>query len=237
MPRPCVVACLAVSGPDSLPPDAAERVAPADLVEVRLDGVAGGPAEAASLCREAARWGRPLLLTPRSRGEGGYRDWGEGERERFLEVAWDAAGARYMDIELRDSPDLLRWALANRPEGCEVVASYHAFQAYPGEEMLDALAREAEASGAHHFKAAVRVAHPGEAAGLACWTRSRSAGQSLITMALGDEGALSRLMNPAFGSWACYGSIDRATAPGQLEVGELAKLVRRFYPDGKPPAG
>ncbi len=230
MSRPQVVACLAVAGLEDLPEAVGEWLASVDLVEVRLDAVAGGAQEVAGLCSEVARWGRPLLLTPRSAGEGGFQQWKEAERRDALKAIWEHPAVAYVDIELRDSPDLLDWALAHCPPGCEVIASFHAFQGYPGAAFLDGLASEAAAKGTDHFKAAVHVADWEEVAELACWTRFRSRRQSLITMGLGEEGALSRLMNPAFGSWACYGAIGQATGPGQLGVEELAHWIDRLYP-------
>jgi 3-dehydroquinate dehydratase len=41
---------------------------------------------------------------------------------------------------------------------------------------------------------------------------------------------LSRVLFPAAGSLLTYGHVGRPTAPGQLPLGELAALVRRFYP-------
>jgi len=230
MPRPKLIASLAVPGPDSLPADGAQRVAPADLVEVRLDALQGeAVAQAPELCRRVAQWGRPLLLTPRSPGEGGMRRWEAGEREAVVAAVWAEQEAPFLDVELRDSPELLDWALAERPPGVEVVASFHDFQAFPGEEKLGELAGEAQRTGADRFKAAVAVAGPEETARLACWTREQGGDGFLATMALGEAGSLSRLMNGMFGSWACYAHIEEATAPGQLAVAELAPLLDRFY--------
>jgi len=231
MSRPRIVACLAAAGPDDLPDEGARRVARADLVEIRLDAIAGGPPVAAALCEAVAQWQRPLLLTPRSAGEGGLRDWDEDQRRAFLEAAWGAQGPAFVDVELRDSPDLLDWVRANRPGGCQTIASFHAFDRYPGSARLDGLALEAGARGADHFKAAVHVADTEELADLACWSHRRSRFQSLIAMGLGAPGRLSRLMGPVFGSWACYASLDRATGPGQLGLEELTDLIDRFYAD------
>ncbi len=202
-----------------------------DIVEVRLDAVEGGPAEAARLCRDVAHWGRPLLLTPRAPGEGGWRHWEDAARRAILEAVW-ATGVKapYVDVELRESPRLLDWLVANRPPGAEVIASFHEFQRFPGEAELDVLALEAEAKGADRFKVALHVEDLAQVARLACWTRERARAQSVLSMAVGEEGKLSRLMNGAFGSWACYGHIEQATAPGQLAVAELAPLLDRFYP-------
>lgn len=233
MPRPQIIAALAPASPADLPEDGAQRVAPADIVEVRLDAVAGGTDAAIAVCRSVAAWGRPLLVTPRSVGEGGMRDWADGERQRLLSSVWQALPVAYVDVEVRDSPRLLEWVLAQRPERVEVIASFHDFVGFPGEGMLEAQALEAAAQGADHFKAAVRVADLDEMARLACWTRSRGLSQSLLTMAMGPAGTLSRIMGGAFGSWATYAHIATATAPGQLGVAELAELVERFYPSGE----
>ncbi|HKL78233.1 MAG TPA: type I 3-dehydroquinate dehydratase, partial [Gammaproteobacteria bacterium] len=166
---------------------------------------------------------------PRSRGEGGLRDWADGERAAVLEAVWQRPEAAFVDVELEDSPELLHWAVAQRPAGVEVIASFHEFAAFPGEERLSRLAAEAKAVGADRFKAAVAVADADEAARLACWTREQGGDGFVATMALGAVGSLSRLMNGLFGSWASYAHIEEATAPGQLAVAELAPLFDRFY--------
>ncbi|MFP4559786.1 MAG: type I 3-dehydroquinate dehydratase [Thiohalorhabdus sp.] len=229
MSRPSLIASLAYPNAGALPGDGAERVAPADMVEVRLDAVKGGASAAVDLCREVAAWGRPLLVTPRAPGEGGMRRWEAGERRALLEELWGSVVPAAVDVELRESSRLLEWAVANRPGGMEVIASFHDFEGFPGVGWLEVLALEAQAKGADRLKAAVRVAEAGEMADLACWTRSRSPSFPLITMGVGPAGSLSRLMNGAFGSTACYAHIEEATAPGQLSVAELAPLLERFY--------
>ena len=234
MPRPRIIAAVAPSAPADLPQDGARRVAAADLVEVRLDAVNGGPEEAAALCRAVAAWGRPLLVTPRSPGEGGLRQWDEETRLMVLEAVWQAVAVACVDVEVADSPGLLDRVLSARPADTEVIASFHDFGGFPGEERLAALADDAVDRGADHFKAAVQVADLDQSARLACWTRERSRCQSLLTMAMGPAGVLSRVMGGAFGSWGTYGHIETATAPGQLAVTELAELIDRLYPPERP---
>lgn len=235
MPRPQIIAAVAAADVGGLPTDGGKRVAAADLVEVRLDAVTGGPQEVLAVCRAVAAWGKPLLLTPRSAGEGGERSWGQAERQAVLEAVWDDLPVAYVDVELRDSPRLLDWVVAHRPDGVGVIASFHDFQGFPGEGWLEVLALEAVGRGADHFKAAVHVDGLDQAARLACWTQSRAATQSLITLAMGPVGGLSRIMGGAFGSWATFGHIGTATAPGQLSVAELAELRDRLYPPEDAP--
>lgn len=230
MPRPKLIASLAPASAADLPTDGAALVAPAAFCEVRLDAIHGGPDEVLAVCRVVAGWQRPLLLTPRSVGEGGARDWGDEERYRVLEAVWGELPVACVDVELRDSPRLLDRVLGERPDGTEVMASFHDFERFPGEGLLDVLALESAARSADHFKAAVRAADLDEAARLACWTHSRSRSQSLVTMAMGPGGELSRIMSGAFGSWAAYGHLGAATAPGQPSVVELAELRDRLYP-------
>ena len=227
MPRPRIIAALAPTSAEDLPADGPQRVSSADIVEVRLDSVRGGPEAALSVCRKVADWGLPLLVTPRSAGEGGLRQWHLEERRRTLEAVWEALPVAYVDVELRDSPRLLEWVLTAHPKGTEVIASFHDFEGFPGEGVLDVLALEAAALGADHFKAAVRVDDLDQTGRLACWTRSRSRSQSLLTMAMGPSGTLSRVMGGAFGSWGTYGHIETATAPGQL--GGLLAFVVGLY--------
>ena len=229
MQRPWIIASAAYGGPHELPADGPARVATADWTEVRLDAIGGGSGAAVGLCRAVADWGRPLLLTPRRHAEGGQRHWTEDERLTFLRACWGEVTPAAVDVEVRGDPALVRAVSDEAPPGTRVIASYHDFHQMPAEALLDALAEEAVEAGADYFKVAARAESLADTARLACWTQTcRRIG--VISMAMGEAGVLSRVMNGAFGSAACYGHIEQVTAPGQLPVDELAALVEQLYP-------
>ncbi|HEY5595278.1 MAG TPA: type I 3-dehydroquinate dehydratase, partial [Nitrospiria bacterium] len=57
-----------------------------------------------------------------------------------------------------------------------------------------------------------------------------NATKDIIVIAMGVEGALSRVFFPALGSLLTYAYLGQPTAPGQLGYKELFELLKKFYP-------
>lgn len=225
--KPRLVASVAQRRAADLPADITARVAPADLVEVRLDAPAPGDLEEGQrLVEAAAGWGRPLIVTPRSPVEGGLQRWSDPDRQALLERIWELPGVHYADLELLSSRQLLEWGLAEGPAGLHWIASYHELEGLPSEGELDTLAGDAHHLGAHLFKIAARTDLPGSAQ-LACWCRRQS--QATIALPMGEEAGAGRAFGGVFGSWATYGHVGEATAPGQWPVAELRDLLDRLH--------
>src|SRR6187549_2715994 len=74
---------------------ARDRVTDADMVELRLDGIARPDVPAALADRRL-----PAIVTCRAKWEGGRFDGSEDERRSILEQAL-ACGAEFVDIEWR----------------------------------------------------------------------------------------------------------------------------------------
>ena len=49
----------------------------------------------------------------------------------------------------------------------------------------------------------------------------------LITMSMGDIGALSRIIGWAYGSILTFGVGVKSSAPGQIEVGKLREAIEK----------
>jgi 3-dehydroquinate dehydratase / shikimate dehydrogenase len=115
--------------------DAATR---ADMVELRLDGVAD-PDIAQALCGRRV----PVIVTCRPRWEGGRFDGREEERRRLLTSALES-GAEYVDIEWRaEFADLIR-AYPRR-----VLVSSHDFAGVPDDLCGRARAMRANRCGSY----------------------------------------------------------------------------------------
>src|SRR5690242_1514332 len=113
-----------------------DRVADADLVELRLDSVAD-PDVAGALAGRT----RPVVITCRPAWEGGQFAGSEEERIRLLADAL-ASGAEYVDVEWRANySDLLA-----ETGGRRVVLSSHDFQGVPDD--LEPRARAMRNTGA-----------------------------------------------------------------------------------------
>lgn len=194
-----------------------DKVAEADLVELRLDTV-DRPDVAGAL--EGRR--RPVIVTCRAQWEGGFFRGAEEERRSLLEQAL-AGGAELVDVEARASfaSDLIRMR-----RGRGVVLSSHLFEGMPPD--LASRWRALRSSGAEVAKLAVAVrtlteAH--EVMTLAANARTDgepATGQVLIAM--GEAGIASRVLATKIGSrWTYAGE---AVAPGQLPAGRLLSEFR-----------
>lgn len=173
-----------------------------DMVELRLDGVAGVDVAGALRGRR-----RPAVVTCRAPWEGGAFDGSEAERRRILTEALDA-GAEYVDVEWRAGfEDVVR------RDPSRIVLSAHDFDGVPAD--LAARARAMRAVGAGTIKIAVRVSRLSEALPLLDIAR----GGAAVVVGMGEAGVASRLLATRFGSrWTYAGP---GVAPGQLPAARM----------------
>ncbi len=167
----------------------------------------------------------PLLLTLRSRREGGRKRIDESVRldlYRFLLPQVDL-----IDVEIRSSiaPPLVRHA---REIGKGVVVSWHDFSATPSVSRLDALLKAGRRLGADVVKIAATPRNERDLLRLFIFTlRNRRRGLAIVPM--GKIGRAGRLIFPLTGSLFAYGYLDghpgRPAAPGQLPVRLLAEVL------------
>jgi 3-dehydroquinate dehydratase / shikimate dehydrogenase len=174
--------------------DAATR---ADMVELRLDGVADADIAQALNGRRV-----PVIVTCRPRWEGGRFDGSEEERRRLLMSAFEN-GAEYVDIEWRaEFADLIR-AYPRR-----VLVSSHDFAGVPDD--LCGRARAMRATGAAMIKVAITAARLSDTLPL---LEIAKAGDTVV-IGMGDAGTPSRLLAARFGSRWTYSG--KGVAPGQV---------------------
>jgi 3-dehydroquinate dehydratase/shikimate dehydrogenase len=209
------------------------RTGVADVVELRADRLRTEEVVAAVRCCAA-----PMIVTARSRLEGGAWDRDEGERRALYRAALDA-GAMAVDVEL--TSDLAARLDPDDPAGLEperVVLSVHG-----GPCTLEALRsryRELEGSRARWLKLVPRAERLEDIVAVRdLLMETRGDRRRLACFATGAAGTLTRILCLAWGSWATYGSALRGaeTAPGQLAVRDLAAVYRvreigastRFY--------
>src|SRR5688572_26387670 len=174
----------------------------ADLVELRLDGVAGPDVAGALALRS-----RPVIVTCRPRWEGGCFDGSEQERKAILQRALDL-GAEFVDIEFRAGFESLV-----RQDPARVVLSAHDFDGMPAD--LAGQVRSMYASGARTIKVAVMARRLSDTLPLIEIGRSGNA----VVIAMGDAGVATRLVPERFGSRWTYAG--HAVAPGQIPIARL----------------
>ena len=183
---------------------ARDAVAFADMVELRLDGIA-------DLDIAAALHGRrlPAVATCRPAWEGGRFDGSEQTRAGILAKALDL-GAEFVDVEWRalaGSAGADLQALVSRAPG-RIVLSMHDFEGVPA-DLLETT-RAMRATGAGVIKVAVAAARLTDTLPLVEVAR----GGNAVVIGMGDAGVPSRLLATRYGSrWTYSGN---AVAPGQI---------------------
>lgn len=204
---------------------ARDGAAGADIIEVRLDGVED-PDPAAALEGRL----RPVIVTCRPRWEGGAFDGSEEERRRLL-LAASAAGAEFVDVELRAEccADILRLR-----RGRGVIVSSHRFGSRAA-EAVESQMRALRSTGAEVVKLAVEVDSLADTLPMFELAlraeREAPEGQGHVLVAMGPQGAHTRVLAARLRNrWTYAGD---GLAPGQLPAGRLLDEFRfnRITPD------
>ncbi|MGV3009857.1 type I 3-dehydroquinate dehydratase [Streptococcus thoraltensis] len=202
-----------------------------DLVEWRIDWYENVTKEneVATLSKkvkEAIQ--KPLLVTFRSFKEGGE-----------LEISDDVYVSIYQDILTNGQLDLLDVELfmpenyvtqlidLAHEKGVKIVMCNHDFDATPEKEEIIKRLVTMSNKGADICKIAVMPQSNLDVITLLDATREAKLkiDQPLITMSMGALGMVSRVSGEAFGSAATFGAAKKASAPGQVPVGELRQIL------------
>lgn len=170
----------------------------------------------------------PVLFTFRSSLEGGER--AITAEEYYALNVWAAAqeGISLVDVEGRRA-DLDAKALveASHAHGTPVVASNHFFHETPETGMLNRVFEELEETGADILKLAVMPQNDRDVLRLLTVTTElkEKTDRPVITMSMGKLGVVSRVSGSLTGSAMTFGTVGAASAPGQLPVKDLRKIL------------
>jgi len=184
-----------------------------DLVELRIDGLAGegAPRELESaLSRFATR----AILTVRSRREGGSFRGGEEGRLRLISRLAEMRPA-YVDVELGTAKANKKWA-DSLPKDVEKIVSWHDFERTPALKALRAL-REEELG--HGSIAKVITTARGVEDNLTTLTLCQDKPGKVVSFCMGALGTVSRVVSMSLGAPLVYASLPgEPVAPGQLSI-------------------
>ena len=149
------------------------------------------------------------------------------EAAAYVELNRRMSGAGYIDmvdVEMFSGDDTVS-ALVRCAHACQVkvVGSNHDFQKTPAKEEIVARLRRMQELDADILKIAVMLRSKTEEM---C---SEYANRPVITMSMDGMGVISRLCGEAFGSAVTFGSAGKASAPGQVEAGELRRVFTLLH--------
>jgi 3-dehydroquinate dehydratase / shikimate dehydrogenase len=184
----------------------------ADIIELRIDGVADIDVAAAV---QGRRRPVPVIVTCRPEWEGGRYSGDEQVRRQLLTQAV-AAGAEYVDVERRAG-----WVPGVDHATTKLILSDHDFLSMPTD--LGDRVREMRRLGADVVKVAVTAGSITDVLELRKMIASTGDAGDLVCIAMGDAGQLTRLLPARFGSCWTYGG---DAAPGQVPVRHLRDRYR-----------
>jgi 3-dehydroquinate dehydratase/shikimate dehydrogenase len=185
-----------------------DAASPADMVELRLDGVRDLDVAGALEGRT-----RPAIATCRAAWEGGRFDGSEEERLAVLTRAAEL-GAEFVDIEWKADAGVRDRCR----ERTKIVLSHHDFDGVPDD--LASRVRDMQRANADVVKVAVTARSLGD-----CVTLKRATERtpSRVAIAMGAPGQVTRLWPAWMGSAWTYGG---TAAPGQASTRELVDRYR-----------
>lgn len=209
----------------------------ADVAEWRIDWFDDGDktdkvVEAAGCIREVLKE-IPLLATFRTAGEGGEK---EINVQQYIDLYLALIRSGYVDlidVELFFDEEAAKYLVEEaHKEGISVIASNHDFESTPEKAEMFRRVEKMIELGADIPKIAVMPRKMEDVMVLLIATYEMShnlADRPIITMSMSKEGVISRFSGEFFGSALTFASVGKESAPGQIEAGNLKKMLTQIH--------
>jgi len=172
----------------------------------------------------------PLLLTVRNqKQEGAIKNFSDDQKWQIITTALPLVDM--VDIEL-SSPLLKQTIVLARRLKKKVIVSSHYFKAMPTN--LETVFKKSLSTRADIVKIAAKASGFDDVLTMLNFTRRHSGAghrqhkHPLITMCLGPQGAISRLILPAAGSLYTYTFLNKPSAPGQIDIATLKSHLKIY---------
>lgn len=202
-----------------------------EALEVAWDEILPEVLRAASNLRRSVP-STPIVFTFRSKAEGGRCELAVEDYRRLCKAAIESREIDLIDLELQKGDALIRGLIGlAHGRGLRAIVSYHDFCMTPETDaMVGLLVRMADL-GADIPKLAVMAHSTVDTLRLmqAAATAHERMQKPLLAMAMGRTGVLSRLAGEAFGSCLTFCALGEASAPGQVELGQCAEVLRCLH--------
>ncbi len=174
-----------------------------------------------------------LLVTYRRKCEGGEGNATLAEYEAFCNIVLASKKADLLDIELSIGDELAA-SLAKKANEYECISifSQHDFaKTPPVTEMLSTLCKM-QSLGADIAKIAVMPNSSTDVLNLFTASQKMKTLHPetlILTISMGEIGAISRVCGATFGSCMTFASIGKASAPGQINLEDMNKSLQSLY--------
>lgn len=207
--------CISISDPDI--GRCMEQLQGVEMAEIRLDLTNFNEKEIKKVFKEH----RKLIVTLRPVGRT------DNYRMKRLKKAIEC-GAAYIDIEyeadVKYRKELMVFA---REKQCEIIISYHNYRLTPSRNELERIVNDCYLFGADIVKIATQVNNQQDIANL---LSLYSTAHRLVSIGMGEQGKLTRVLAPLMGAEFTYAAPDGGshTAPGQLQKSIVEKVIEQL---------
>ncbi|EOL44250.1 type I 3-dehydroquinate dehydratase [Enterococcus caccae] len=173
---------------------------------------------------------KPVLFTFRTKQEGGEIAFSDEQYFGLYKTVIENGVIDLLDVELfMDEKQVQETIGAAHNKGIKIVMCNHDFDKTPTkEEIVSRLCRMQEKN-ADICKIAVMPQSSEDVLTLLEATnemKTKHADRPIVTMSMGQLGMVSRMSGEVFGSAMTFGAAKKASAPGQVPVGQLREILQ-----------
>jgi 3-dehydroquinate dehydratase-1 len=165
--------------------------------------------------------------------EGGLKKIPQEKRLELLCATISSGNIDIVDIELCNGEEFIEVIKEQAAKNnVKVILSYHNFKETPSEAFMYSKLVEAQTAGADIAKLAAMPHNYADVLTLLSATnkaRNERVEVPIVTMSMGEEGAISRLAGGLFGSDITFAIGLRASAPGQIPIDGLRTGMSLLY--------
>lgn len=172
---------------------------------------------------------KPLLLTFRTKKEGGELAFSDNQYFELYETVINEGTIDLVDVELfMDDKRVQETIELAHKKGIKIVMCNHDFNQTPAKEEIVSRLCSMQEKNADICKIAVMPQSSDDVLTLLEATnemKTKYADRPIVTMSMGQLGMVSRMSGEVFGSAMTFGAAKKASAPGQVPVSELRDIL------------
>ncbi|MDD6407115.1 MAG: type I 3-dehydroquinate dehydratase [Lactobacillus equicursoris] len=200
-----------------------------DIMEWRIDYYEAGIKDNEKLIATAKKIREtvgelPVLVTFRTKNEGGVLELGEDEYLDLVQTVIVNRLGDAVDVELFHDEKRVKEIVAQAHNyNVVVIMSNHDFEKVPAKDVIEFRLKKMAELGADGPKLACMPHSADDVLTLLSATNDvhKELANPIITMAMADLGKVSRVAGQVFGSCLSFGAVGKVSAPGQLSIEDL----------------
>lgn len=173
-----------------------------------------------------------FLFTFRTKKQGGNMQPEEKKILYLNEIAAKSGCVDLIDLEFFEATRPEREIRRFQRMGARIIASHHDFDGTPDDRILHMLMDQMQQGGADVAKLAVMPRSADDVLRLLKLTndtKEKFPTLPVVTMSMGGLGVISRLSGEVFGSCITFGADGEVSAPGQMQMETLAKILDALH--------